>query len=947
MEPSSKRRRLAPKVPDPPAQHAISPGPPPPQPQAQPTAQSFQQEPHHAQHYAPPEAVAALPERHDFEAFARHLQDAAMHIYQQTLKPHHTSVSVLLLRWEEDMSVEPDLLALENVFQERYKYHTDRWAIPTVPNPSIKLGVQMAAFLENARPDHLLIIYYAGHGFVGPDNQLYWASNTREDAAKLKWDGVRCLFEDAQSEILLLLDTCGVRDAPMAGSHGAKQAIAAYTPEQSSRDAGSRSFTASLAEALHRLSGGRPFSAQRLHEELLAVKQQDTAQALARLANGVVKAPPAPEKQPVFFTLTHAKGQGIIMVPLDPKGAQLQSPPQSAEADTQNWKAGGEDRPLSPEEVVDLTFDEARVLVCTTFVGDASPDMTFFNQWLHNTPPVASKITVQGMFLGPPTMLLISMPVNIWNIVQHDKVCCFLGYVNSHNMIHLYQRLVTSASNGTAGFKEPEESRLLPAAPVASPPTTRREQTNHVPETTRRQERPRSQVVNSTPSASFAQATPGQTAAAPAPAPVPNSSPATAAAAAAAVAAVATKQNHDVEDYAEVKEAAEQLKALSHVRHVSDADTPSTLDRSSTRLGDSIAVRHAGDPGSSPEGNESGVEDNTGGIGSEFNTPSAKPKARRPLQKQTPKQETHCNHCSHAPFKDSSSLRKHIAAAHTRPFPCAFSFAGCTSTFGSKNEWKRHIASQHLCLTYYRCSACPQSSADGKGNEFNRKDLFTQHLRRMHAPFAIKKSLTKGESKLQSEWEAHVKEMQSSCLIVRRKPPQRSACPKSDCQSVFEGPGSWDEWTEHVGRHMEKGEAGKMGVDKWLCDWALDEGIIEDDGEGKGGFRLVTPATNGVNGFGGAEDGVGDGSSLMVVKEDGHGKTSGKTNGHSVKNGLKAVKGGNGKPGMSELATVNRMDGHGRKVEEMEDDDESPSIVVATTAPLMDLDDEMDVDAGL
>lgn len=99
-----------------------------------------------------------------------------MHIYQQTLKPQHTSVSVLMLRWEDDTSVEEDMSTLERVFAERYNYHTDKWAIPTVPNPSVKLGVRMAEFLDNARPDHLLIIYYAGHGYVGADGQLFWAS---------------------------------------------------------------------------------------------------------------------------------------------------------------------------------------------------------------------------------------------------------------------------------------------------------------------------------------------------------------------------------------------------------------------------------------------------------------------------------------------------------------------------------------------------------------------------------------------------------------------------------------------------------------------------------------------------------------------------------------------------------------------------------------------------
>lgn len=99
-----------------------------------------------------------------------------MLIYRQTRKSPYNAVSVLMLRWEEDVSVDQDLIALETLFRERYHYHTDKWHIPTVPNPSIKLGVQMAPFLERARPDHLLIIYYAGHGYVGPDNQLYWAS---------------------------------------------------------------------------------------------------------------------------------------------------------------------------------------------------------------------------------------------------------------------------------------------------------------------------------------------------------------------------------------------------------------------------------------------------------------------------------------------------------------------------------------------------------------------------------------------------------------------------------------------------------------------------------------------------------------------------------------------------------------------------------------------------
>jgi hypothetical protein len=118
---------------------------------------------------------APPPERTDFESFARHLQDAAMLLYAQANRSPYTSVSVLLLRWEDDLSVEQDLLQLQKVFREHFNFRTESWSIPSCPNPSIKLTMQMAQHIEYARADHLLIVYYAGYGFVGSDHHLYWA----------------------------------------------------------------------------------------------------------------------------------------------------------------------------------------------------------------------------------------------------------------------------------------------------------------------------------------------------------------------------------------------------------------------------------------------------------------------------------------------------------------------------------------------------------------------------------------------------------------------------------------------------------------------------------------------------------------------------------------------------------------------------------------------------
>jgi hypothetical protein len=132
----------------------------------------------------PAQEAGPPPERTDFESFARHLQDAAMLIYAQANRSPYTSVSVLLLRWEDDLSVEQDLLQLQKIFRERFNFRTETWSIPSCPNPSMKLTMQMAQHLEYSRPDHLWIVYYAGYGFVGSDHNLYWAWYDRYSALR-------------------------------------------------------------------------------------------------------------------------------------------------------------------------------------------------------------------------------------------------------------------------------------------------------------------------------------------------------------------------------------------------------------------------------------------------------------------------------------------------------------------------------------------------------------------------------------------------------------------------------------------------------------------------------------------------------------------------------------------------------------------------------------------
>ncbi|KXL46649.1 hypothetical protein M433DRAFT_206941 [Acidomyces richmondensis BFW] len=185
--------------------------------------------------------------------------------------------------------------------------------------------------------------------------------------------------------------------------------------------------------------------------------------------------------------------------------------------------------------------------------------------------------------------------------------------------------------------------------------------------------------------------------------------------------------------------------------------------------------------------------------------------------------------------KRSTSHEGHHANTQITPhrsFPCPFIVYGCKSTFDSKNEWKRHVITQHMQLGYWRCDQCPKS--DRKPNDFNRKDLFIQHVRRMHSPGVDEKkskrrasgNIRGGKSEMEDQAEAEVAQR---CYHKQRSPPEKSAC--IFCNKEFDGPNSWEERLEHIGKHMESTKKdGKYPVHpkQWRFDGTMEEYLARE-----------------------------------------------------------------------------------------------------------------------
>jgi hypothetical protein len=180
----------------------------------------------------------------------------------------------------------------------------------------------------------------------------------------------------------------------------------------------------------------------------------------------------------------------------------------------------------------------------------------------------------------------------------------------------------------------------------------------------------------------------------------------------------------------------------------------------------------------------------------------------------------------------ASKVKVEACQDDRRSFPCPLAAYNCSSTFSSKNEWKRHVSTQHIKLGFWRCDLCapttdPNDASALYYNDFNRKDLFTQHLRRMHAA----QGSGARHMKEHPVNEDNIQEHQTRCHLQLRLAPQQSICPIVGCDREFLGPASWDERMEHIGRHMEKAKNGAdvFDVASWKLDTALEQYLMNED----------------------------------------------------------------------------------------------------------------------
>jgi hypothetical protein len=77
-----------------------------------------------------------------------------------------------------------------------------------------------------------------------------------------------------------------------------------------------------------------------------------------------------------------------------------------------------------PQVLISLALEEEQLL-----------DFEQCRRWLQDFPALAKYAAVQGIYRSNSTLLILSLPVPIWDWVPDDPACAFIGYVHSRNLL--------------------------------------------------------------------------------------------------------------------------------------------------------------------------------------------------------------------------------------------------------------------------------------------------------------------------------------------------------------------------------------------------------------------------------------------------------------------------------------------------------------------------------
>jgi hypothetical protein len=269
------------------------------------------------------------------------------------------------------------------------------------------------------------------------------------------------ILEEAESDLLLLLDCCAAASgAPEISRRiGVTETIAACGFESIAPQPGRFSFTNTLIQVLEDWKHTPAFTAAFLHCEILKRLRREQPEPYRKIKKFEHRRTPVhvvstrdPNARSIQFCpvpirlnsaedlatpgpVFEVRGIGMSIPLLDKEQSFTESHPSL----TIKPQSLMEDPPYDMDTMFS-TLNTGRTRVPHVLISlaleeepDIDDDVESWKRWLQAFPALARYVRIQGVYKSNSTLLILSLPVAVWNWLPKDFACIFIGYVHSKN----------------------------------------------------------------------------------------------------------------------------------------------------------------------------------------------------------------------------------------------------------------------------------------------------------------------------------------------------------------------------------------------------------------------------------------------------------------------------------------------------------------------------------
>jgi hypothetical protein len=274
--------------------------------------------------------------------------------------------------------------------------------------------------------------------------QAEWVFGQGPDSPFVDWSAIQGLFGTAKSDVLILLDTCAAASSATTSQFAVMETIAACGFERIAPPPGQHSMTNTLIDVLHDWINKPFFSAASLHTELLfrlKLKEKKKGREGIPLEWCVTPVHWINAKDckptgieicrrnilPLPSTISEASSSEedsstfVDAMDIDFDDANSSSTPLSSLSSTGTYKV--------PHVMITLQLEESQPL-----------DTEQTTRWLARFPLLAKWVKVEAVFPSYSTLIIMSMPLPIWDMLPDHPACSFIAYVTGPNLDGMFRR---------------------------------------------------------------------------------------------------------------------------------------------------------------------------------------------------------------------------------------------------------------------------------------------------------------------------------------------------------------------------------------------------------------------------------------------------------------------------------------------------------------------------